>query len=316
LSGTKGVDVDVRQAQAFLVDHLDTEPSEVALIGEGAWSRCYGFRRDDEQLVIRFGHYVDDFHKDQLAYAFATPDLPIPEVLDIGQAFGGYFAISTRAYGVPLESLDATQWRAIVPSVVSALEAMRTTDLSSTSGFGGWGTERKAAHVSWSSRLLAVGDDTPDQRDHGWRKRLAASPQGDGAFAWGYDLLKSVVGDPVSRCLVHSDLVNRNVLVDEDRITGVFDWGCSVYGDHLHDLAWFEFWAPWFPKLDIPYLRSELERRWRELGYVPENKEARLRACYLHIGLEHLAYNAYLGDWPALAATTERMQTLVTGIQA
>jgi hypothetical protein len=46
---------------------------------------------------------------------------------------------------------------------------MRTTDLSSTLGVGGWGIEGKAAHVSWSSHLLAVGDDTPNQRTHGWQ---------------------------------------------------------------------------------------------------------------------------------------------------
>jgi hypothetical protein len=35
-------------------------------------------------------------------------------------------------------------------------------------------------------------------------------------------------------------------------------------------------------------------------------------ACYLHIGLDHLAYNAYLGDWATLAATADRMRALVT----
>jgi hypothetical protein len=58
-------------------------------------------------------------------------------------------------------------------------------------------------------------------------------------------------------------------------------------------------------------LQSALERRWLEVGYVPENKEARLMACYLHIGLDHLAYNAYLEDWAALSATAERMRMLV-----
>jgi hypothetical protein len=37
--------------------------------------------------------------------------------------------------------------------------------------------------------------------------------------------------------------------------------------------------------------------------------------CYLHIGLDHLAYNTYLGDWSALAATAERMQTLIRRIR-
>lgn len=304
--------IGINQAQTFLADYLGTTPTEVSLIGEGAWSQCFGFRRSDEALVVRFGHYVDDFEKDRRACMYASPALPIPQVLDIGPAFDGYYAISTRAYGVPLECLDPSQWLAIVPAVVSALEAMRTADLSSCSGFGGWGRDGNAAHPSWSDRLLAVNEDTPDQRGHGWKARLTASPQGAEAFAWGYDLLKQVVDDAVPRCLLHCDLINRNVLVRENQITGVFDWGCSVYGDHLYELAWFEFWAPWCPGLNIQYLRTELERRWAEMGYTPENKASRLMACYLHIGLEHLAYNASIGNQTNLLATAERMRTLVT----
>ena len=133
-------------------------------------------------------------------------------------------------------------------------------------------------------------------------------------FAWGYNQLQKIAPDldPVPRSLVHGDLINRNVLVDDRRLTGVFDWGCSLYGDHLYDLAWFEFWAPWYPKLDIRALRAELERRWRKMGYAPANQDARLTACYLRIGLDHLAYNATLGDWTALDATAARMRALVS----
>ena len=306
--------VTVRQAQAFLATYLEPDLPDVALIGEGAWSRCFGFRHGAEELAIRFGKYVDDFRKDQIAAAYATPALPVPAVFTVGEAFDGYFAISRRAYGVPLESSSGDQWRAIVPAVVSALEAMRTTDLSSTTGFGGWGADGQAPHARWSSHLLSVGEDTPSQRTHGWRERLATSPEGEAAFAWGFALLKQVVTDSIPRRLVHCDLMNRNVLVQEERITAVFDWGCSLYGDHLYDLAWFEFWAPWTPQLDIDYLKAELLRRWQEVGYVPEDKESRLMACYLHIGLDHLAYNAYLGDRSTLLATAERMRTLVESV--
>jgi hygromycin-B 4-O-kinase len=307
------IKVNVKQAQTFLAGYLGDAPRKVSWIGEGAWSQCFGFHLGNEELVIRFGHYVSDFYKDRRAYMYASPELPIPQVLDIGQAFDGYYAVSTRAYGVPLESLDKAQWLATIPAVVSVLEAMRKADTSSSSGFGSWGTDGNASHHSWSGRLLAVGEDTPDQRGHGWRKRLAASPQGEETFIWGFDLLQNVADDAVPRCLLHGDLMNRNVLVNENQITGVFDWGCSVYGDHLYDLAWFEFWAPWHPKLDVQSLRSELERRWAAMGYVPENKESRLMACYLHIGLEHLAYNAYRENWSSLLATAKRMRTLVIG---
>jgi hygromycin-B 4-O-kinase len=314
MSNQKDAGVDIRQAQMFLTSYLTHEPSDVALIGEGAWSRCFGFRVGEEALVIRFGNHVDDFQKDQFAYRYSAPDLPIPKVIDIGEAFDGYYAISTRAYGVPLESLDLSEWLAIVPSLVSALEAMRMADLSSTLGVGGWGIEGRASHTSWSNHLLAVGEENPNQRIYGWRDRLRASPEADAAFIWGLDLLKNVVNDSTPRSLIHGDLVNRNVLVNEARITGVFDWGCSRIGDHLYDLAWFEFWAPWFPKLDMQYLWLAMEKRWREVEYVPHDKISRLMTCYLHIGLDHLVYNAYLGDWSALLKTAERMRALLATV--
>jgi len=96
--------------------------------------------------------------------------------------------------------------------------------------------------------------------------------------------------------------------VSGNQISGVFDWGCSLYGDHLYDLAWFEFWAPWCPALDIALLRTALEKQWESVRYDPQDKERRLMTCYL---LDHLVYNAYLGDIATLEATAKRMQRLV-----
>lgn len=311
MSNARGVTVDSQGAQRFLNETLGLAATAVELIGEGAWSRCFGFRQDGEDLAIRFGHYVDDFQKDRFAQRYATSALPIPQVRAIGEAFGGYYAISTRVHGVPLEQVNALQWHTLVPAVVAALEALRLADVSATVGFGGWDAQGKAGDARWSSRLLTVGNDDPSLRIHGWRQKLATVPEGQAAFDWGFALLHQVVTDEVPRALVHCDLVNRNVLVEGEQITGIFDWGCSVYGDHLYELAWFEFWAPWYPHLDIAYLRSALEAHWQRIGYAPPNKVNRLAACYLHIGLDHLAYNAHLGNWPTLLATAERMRTLV-----
>lgn len=308
--------VDIQQARAFLTQHLGAAPSGLVHLGEGAWSQCFGFAWRDRDLVIRFGHYVDDFQKDQRAYRYATPDLPVPEVLEIGPALDRTYAISTRVYGAPLETVSAEQWLALVPAVAAALEAMRTADLSGARGFGGWGADGHAGCHSWSSRLLSVAEERPDSRGRGWRAALATSPQGEAAFEWGYDLLKRVADDAVPRSLVHSDLTNRNVLVQGARITGVFDWGCSVYGDHLYDLAWFEFWSPWHPQLDIAALREALAQRWAAQGYAPNNAASRLLACYLHIGLDHLAYNAQIGEWAMLLDVADRMRELATGAPA
>ena len=304
--------VTINQAQTFLQAHFATPPQALALIGAGAWSRCFGYRVGNVEYAIRFGAHVEDFHKDRRAAAFATAALPIPSVFEIGEALGGYFAISSRAYGVPLESVDARTWRTVTPSLVAALEAMRTADITATPGFGGWDEHGQASSTSWSQHLLAVAEDTPDQRTHGWRRKLETeSPEGRDAFVWGYAQLLRVVSDAIPRSLLHCDLMNRNVLVEEGSIAAVFDWGCARYGDHLYDLAWFEFWAPWHPNLDVPLLRAALQQRWYAVGYTPVAMSERLAACYLHIGLDHLAYNAHLGDWETLTATAARMKTLV-----
>ncbi len=303
--------VDIEKAQAFLARHLCIEASDPVLLGEGAWSRCFGFVYNGQHLVIRFGKYVSDFQKDQLAHRYANADLPIPEVLDLGLALDGYYAISTRVYGVPLESVGAEQWLALIPAVVATLESLRTADLSATEGFGGWGADGHAAHPDWRSRLLDVAEDRPDQRGYGWRETLATSAEGKATFDWGLNLLTQLADDAVPRSLLHCDLMNRNVLVEEDRITGVFDWGCSVYGDHLYDLALFEFWSPWYPQLDMGALSKAIEQRWLEQAYHPENKASRLKACYLHIGLEHLAYHAQLGNWTTLLEIAKQMRALV-----
>lgn len=303
--------VTLDQAAAFLAARLDPTVTDVAEIGAGAWSRCFAFTHQGRELVARFGKHVDDFEKDRVAYRYHAPDLPVPEVHAIGAAFDGYFALSTRVHGVPLEELSADQWRAVVPSVAAALEAMRTTDLSATSGYGGWDGRGHATRRRWSDHLLAVADDSPARRTHGWRERLSEHAQLDALFRRGYARLQQVASEPIPRSLAHCDLINRNVLADDGTITGVFDWGCSIYGDHLYDLAWFNYWSPWFPELDMDELWRHIRHRWAAAEYRPHNVEDRLAACYLHIGLDHFAYNAWLEDWPMLEATAERMLTLV-----
>ena len=303
--------IDLTTVQQILRTHFDPGSQAVEAVGAGAWSRAYGFDCAGRRLVVRIGQYVDDFENDERAFRYAADDLPIPEVLAIGRVDEGYFAVSTRVDGVPLEQVDAAHWRATVPSLAAALEALRLADLDGQPGWGGWGGDGVAPYPSWSAFLLAVSDDTPARRTHGWRTLLAQDAEGAAAFVWGYDRLRRLVRDDVPRSLIHADLINRNVLVTNGQLTGVFDWGCATYGDHLYDLALFMFWSPWHPQLDLGLLRAELERRWKLAGYVPEHLDDRLRVCALHIGLDHLAYNAYTGDALNLAATAARMRELV-----
>lgn len=310
--------IDVAAAAGFLTAHLGHQVSEVEPAGAGAWSTCFGFRdgggdaAGGAEYVVRFGRHVDDYRKDQRASAFCSSRLPIPVVIDVGPAFDGYFAISTRAHGAPLESLGRDDWAAVVPELLTVLDGIRIVPVPANAGFGGWDATGRAPLRTWREHLMAVSVDTPDRRTHGWTTRLAGSPFGDESFRAGYARLTELADPGVNpQFLVHSDLLNRNVLVQNRRITAVFDWGCSIYGDFLYDIAWIEFWSPWYPAMcGVDFVAAARDRLAGQ-GVVVENFEQRLRCCLLHIGLDHLAYNAFTGNMTELGNTIERLSQFV-----
>lgn len=294
-------------AEGFLLTRFGGDVTGVAPIGHGEWSRAFSYRRAGAEYVIRFSAHETDFAKDRLAARHGSRELPVPEVLEIGEAFDGFFAISKRVAGGYLDELDAAGMGALLPALFGALDAARRADLSASAGYGVWGDDGQGAYPSWRAALLDVGSDRPDDRTHGWRQRLAASPTGSGPFEEALDAVATLVGEgPDERHLIHSDLLNYNVLVAGHRITAVIDWGCSMYGDFLYDLAWLTFWWPWYPAWAGIDVRREAERHYASVGLRVPRFDERLRACEVHIGLAGQAYSAFTGRWPELEATARR----------
>jgi hygromycin-B 4-O-kinase len=65
-----------------------------------------------------------------------------------------------------------------------------------------------------------------------------------------------------------------------------------MYGDSLYDVALLAFWSPWFQAIDEAVVVAQARSR---LAAGDDDFEERLRAYQLHIGLDHIAYNAFLG---------------------
>lgn len=299
------------EARAFLRRWSTPAVTEVIYVGEGQWSRCYGFVQGGRDLVVRFGRHVEDFERDRVAARWATVDLPVPEVLDLVEESDWWAAISTRVRGEPLESLSTEGWRTVLPSLLASLDAMRAVDLSASQGFGPWDADGCGRHKSWREALLAVGHEGPDDRTPGWRGTVAAEPALEAVFVAGLARL-TVLADacPQGHHLIHDDLLNRNVLVTDGRVTGVFDWGCSMYGDHLYDLAHLLFWAPWYPALEALDLRSKTFEHLDLIGLAVPDADHRLTACQLRLGLGALAYSAHIGD-PSVTWIVERIDQLL-----
>jgi Ser/Thr protein kinase RdoA (MazF antagonist) len=232
--------------------------------------------------------------------AYASRDLPVPEVLAIGDAFDGSFAISRRHHGRFLEDIEPDEAGIAGPMVRRLLLALRQAPFA--------GGERDGPWRDWLRASLRDAD--PLHPTHGWRSKLAAHPKADAVFREADErLVELIAALPERRDLVHGDLLHRNVLVSDDasRVEAVFSWKCSMRGDFLYDVAWCTFWGAAFHRgIDALDVFTSLED--------DHDSDAVLRhhSYELHIGASHLGWYAWTDETEAL----ERLTQLVAGLLA
>jgi len=261
---------DHADVERFLTDLHGERIAEVEPLTGGFWSSAFGYRLGDEELVARFGAQRDGFVADRDAMAYSSPDLPVPEVLDIGDAFDASYAISRRHHGRFLEDMGPE----VAPALSRLLGALRAVPPAD-------------GDMPWRENLLErlVVDQPP-----GWRERLRAHPDADAAFERAAARLRELIPSlPERRDLVHGDLLHANVLVSEDaaRINAVFSWKCSVRGDHLYDTAWCTFWG------DVEHagIAGAVDRTLAD-----DDERLRHHVYELHIGATHLGWHAWTGE--------------------
>jgi hygromycin-B 4-O-kinase len=303
---------DLQAAAAFLAARYGCDPAGVQEIGRGVWSVAYAFRSRGRHLVARFGRHRYDFEKDRHAAGFARPGMPVPQVIEIIDAPRAYTcAVSERVFGTHLDALDGDGIRASLPSLFKTLDVLRSVDVSATSGYGMWDASGAAPHATWADALAAAGDDRAHHRTHGWRGRLAASPDRQRAFDDALACLRSLAAAmPADRYLLHNDPLAGNIFVRDARVSGLIDWGCSMYGDFVYELAHFVFWRDWYAAWRDIDFAAEAERHFERTALDVPRLNERLLCYQLQIGLDSCAFSAYRERWDEFDPTMLRVQEL------
>lgn len=291
--------VDESQARHFLAGKFGAV-DDLRPLGGGFWSSAYSFSQAGRALVVRFGPNKDWFEADKAAMAFCAPGLPVPEVVEVGDALGGAYAVSARHYGTNLEDVRPDQSDVAGPMLAALLGALYRVDKSPDLPVG-WPWRPSRDDLTWRGWLSGRLEEDPNPEVHDWRGALARHGETDRVFraceARIRDLLDAC---PERRDLVHGDLLHANVLVAEDasRPTAVFSWKCSVRGDFLFDVAWCTFWSPRYPGIAAcdPWSRVRHEPSVRDDGGAFVDAPLRHHCYELHIGATHLGWNAWVGD--------------------
>lgn len=293
-----------------LVEHItEQRPTSITILKGGAWSSASSVTTYSGEFILRTAATPEDFQRDHFVARYSSSDLPIPAVLGIGQVSEQqWWCLSEQMPGVHLDELSSEEMGRTLPYLARTLRAMRSVDSSANSGYGSINKNGDGIYKSFADQLMDVANDQTEGRIGGWSTFLKNHAYERGVFNAGLERMKNLLEIiPDVRQLIHMDTINYNVVVQNNRISGVFDWGCAMWGDALYDLAWFQFWNPWYPQwsnLNIPaYLH-------REVGVLGDHAQERMRCYLLHIGIEHIRYNAFLRDAKGMndiAIATEKL---------
>ena len=303
------------QAQEFLAGKYGAV-EELRPLGGGFWSSAYSFSHAGRELVLRFGANKDWFEADRAALAFASPDLPVPEVVEVGEGFDGAYAISVRCYGINLEDVRPDQSDAAGPMLASLLAALFRVPKSSDLPVG-WHWRPPRRDLTWRGWLSERLVDDPRQEAHGWRAALAVRSGIDRVYRAAEARVRDLIeACPERRDLIHGDLLHANVLVAEDagRPNAVFSWKRSLRGDFLFDTAWCTFCsAIWYPGIAAagPWDRVRREPSMRDDAGAWIDAPVRHHCYELHIGLTALAWNVWAGDSEALQQVAAQLAVVL-----
>ena len=126
--------------------------------------------------MIRFGPQVSWYEADRMAMAFAGPDLPVPEVREVGSTPSGRaYAISVRHPGRFLEDTPVEQADAIAPILTRLLVALYRVPAGPDTPVV-W-HQGAASTASWREFLLDGLVDDPGKLVHGWSAVLAGDQE-------------------------------------------------------------------------------------------------------------------------------------------
>ena len=288
--------------------------SELQPLDGGFWSTAFAYRVENRELVLRLGTVREGFEMDRRAMAFAGPDLPVPDVLEIGEALGQTYAISVRHHGRFLETIRPNEAAIAGSAIEQTLAALRAVPANPASPAAWYPNDGTMEGSTWRGWLTDGLVDDPARRVSGWRKILAADGELDRLFQGCEQRIGELLDAcPERRDLVHGDLLNRNVLIAEDaaRITAVFSWKCSVRGDFLFDVAWCTFWAPWHPGIAAVDLWNRTVNSPLLSGETLEGAALRHHCYELQIGANHLGWNAWTGDEEELRAVAKHTERVL-----
>ncbi|MDD5731964.1 MAG: aminoglycoside phosphotransferase family protein [Patescibacteria group bacterium] len=270
----------------FLKKNFSPDINTLEFVSGGEVSQAFSFISDGKELIIRANPTVLGFEKDKYAREHFNSDLiPVPKTISAGKLNNTlYYSITEKAKGKALDKIPRNELQVLIPEMLKTMDAIHAIDIRATTGFGDWDENGKGENASWNEYLIKIIDEfKPSHPKFDSKKDILEMDVTKKLVERYKELLQYC---PEDRYLVHGDFGFANGMTAEGKITGVFDWEMSCYGDFLHDIAWLNFWEPEIFNLDL------FIKHYQEKGITVSNFQERILCYKLHHGLGSLSWYA------------------------
>src|SRR5205085_5998625 len=94
-----------------------------------------------------------------LSQTIASPEIPIPLVLQTGLWQGLHFAISRKVAGQMVEKLPIQVVEQLIPAIIATLEAIHQVDVRERKNYGSFNEQGVGLYPDWRSSLIRVKDE-------------------------------------------------------------------------------------------------------------------------------------------------------------
>ena len=312
--------VSISEIEEFLTQKFGLDIKNIEILKGGEISQAFSFENKSQKYVIKIRKVkkrfrkTNPFAKEILIYEILkkrNPKIPIPKTIEQG-IFKEYkrnkfiYSIVENINGSFVHLFPENKLRVVDESLVEMLYLIHTTKISDTRGYGYWEKWKKGNYKTMQEYILERLEKEKIYTNARFSSGIFELELYNEGAKKIQELIKFC---SFKRYLVHGDFGFDNVLADtEGKITAVFDWEHSIYGDFVYDIAWLDFWG-FRDEDNYSKLYCEKFKDTELLDF--ENYEKRLLCYKVYIGMSAAGFFSESNQEDKYLAAKQRVLSLL-----
>jgi len=270
--------VDIELIKDFLNKKYPNYSSLKNIKG-GEFSAVYFFKSQNQNYVLRVKHSIKTYYKEEFVYIMLNKSgISIPEVIEVGHLNDKIvYCISIKSEGVTYDTLTTQEKHECLDNFIKNLKLIHQFK-HNIKGYGLFDNQGVGENNSWY-----LGFKTDIEKFKNYNTKLIWDEKLCNKLVLRLKALIKFIPKNISY-LYHGDYGNGNLLIKNNKVSAVLDWGdSSGIGDFVYDISWLDYWSKSICYKD--YYVKDIDDRWNM-----ENFEERYLFYQLYIALTTLEF--------------------------